>query len=73
MDYLKKKMIQKKEKNSLLTQKTEEKSKKSFSPLDVKKETTENKIIIQNNNISNEVIKMICNIIYAIRKIKLTH
>jgi hypothetical protein len=37
MDYLKKKIIQKnEEKNSLLTQKTEEKSKKSLSPLEVK-------------------------------------
>ena len=33
MDYLKKKMIQKKEKKTPINTKTEEKSKKQFSPL----------------------------------------
>ena len=54
------KIIRKKEeKNSLLTKKTEEKSKKSFSPLDAKKETSTKKAQNENDN--------------PIRKIKLTH
>ena len=60
MDYPKKKIILKnEEKNSPLTQKTKEKSKKSFLPLDAKKETSTKKAQNENDN--------------PIRKIKLTH
>ena len=60
MDYPKKKIIQKnEEKNSPLTQKTKEKSKKSFLPLDAKKEMSTKKAQNENDN--------------PIRKIKLTH
>ena len=60
MDCLKNKIIQlNEEKKQPLTLKTEEKSKKSFSPLDAKKETTTKKAPNENNN--------------PIRKIKLIH
>ena len=60
MDYLKNKIIQRKEEKKLpINIKKEEKSKKSFSPLDAKKETTTKKAPNENNN--------------PIRKIKLIH
>ena len=60
MDYLKKKIIQKnEEKKQPINKKTEEKSKKSLLPLEVKWATTTKRVLNENDN--------------AIRKIKLTN